>query len=113
MVRSAAIKQNYRWCFKAWIGSTHLLTGSCLFLLCSNCIFHHVLTGEVVHAKRSNKNIGMPPLPPYLGQSNPPFPPCNKAGKIHTLPLAPSLSRGRNVGGTIVSLAGREFVGSQ
>lgn len=87
MVRSVAIKWNYRWCFKALVGSIHLLTGSCLSLLCSNSIFHHVLTGEVVHAKRSNKNIGMSPLPPYLGQSNTPFPPCNKIGKTHTLPL--------------------------
>lgn len=87
MVRSVAVKWNYRWCFQALVGSIHLLTGSCLFLLCSNSIFHRVLTGEVVHAKRSNKNIGMSPLPPYLGQNNTPFPPCNKIGKTHTLPL--------------------------
>lgn len=61
--------------------------GFCLFLLCSTPTLHYVLTGEVVHAKGSNKNIGIPPLPPYSGQSNPPFPPCNKAGKTHTLPL--------------------------
>lgn len=87
MVRSAAIKWNYRWCFKALVSLIHLLTDSYPFLLCSNSIFHHVLTGEVVHAKRSNTNRGMPPLPPHLGQSNPPFPSCNKAGKTHTLPL--------------------------
>lgn len=70
---------------RPWLSSICPLTGSCFFLLCSTSISHHVLTGEVVHGKGSNKNTGMPPLPPHPGQSNPPFPPCNKAGKTHIL----------------------------
>lgn len=76
----------YRLRFKALDGSVHLLTGSCFFLLCSTSIFHHVLTGEVVYAKGSNKNTGIPPLPPYPEQTNPLFPPCDKEGKTRTLP---------------------------
>lgn len=54
----------------------------------------------------------MSPLPPYLGQNNTPFPPCNKIGKTHS-PTAPRLSSWGNEGGTIVLLAGREFEGSR
>lgn len=60
-----------------------------VFLFCSTSIFHHVLTGEVVHAKRSNKNTGMPHFPPYPGQSNPPFLRATKQAK-HLFSRCPS-----------------------
>lgn len=56
----------------AQCGSSHL-TDSCLFLLCSTSMFHHVLTGEVIRTTGANKNIGIPPLPPYTGQRHLPF----------------------------------------